>query len=122
MSVHVIWFRRDLRLNDHSALAGALKEMDKDDQLIFVFHIHPALTDEFTVRHDYFYETLHSFVENAEEKKLPIHFLTGEMEKGFDQLLTSVEKIEAIYFHEDETAFGQKKEIRHLRNGQNKRV
>ncbi|GAF11826.1 deoxyribodipyrimidine photolyase [Bacillus sp. JCM 19046] len=110
MSVHVIWFRRDLRLNDHSALAEALKEMDKDDQLLFVFHIHPALTDEFTVRHDYFYETLHSFLENAEEKKLPIHFLTGEMEKGFDQLLTSVEQIEAIYFHEDETAFGQKRD------------
>lgn len=110
MSVHVVWFRRDLRFSDHSALSKAIEEMERDDQLLFVFHIHPKLTEEFTVRHDYFYETLQAFVDHGEEKGIPVQFITGEINEGFDQILSMVVNIEAVYFHEDETAFGYRRD------------
>ncbi|MFB4213031.1 deoxyribodipyrimidine photo-lyase [Shouchella sp. JSM 1781072] len=108
MAVHIVWFRRDLRLSDHQALAKAIENADQaGDTILGVFHIHPALTDSFTVRHDYFYETLKAFVDHTNRIKFQVVFLYGELEESFDQLLSSIDNVKGIYFNKDETGFGK---------------
>ncbi|WP_226581556.1 cryptochrome/photolyase family protein [Halobacillus litoralis] len=109
MTVRAVWFRRDLRLNDQTALAKAIEHTKDGDHIVLVFHIHPVLNETFTPRHDYFFQTLKSFVDQAEGTGAPVHFLEGEIEEAFTDL---VEKTDAdmIYFNRDETGFGKKRD------------
>ncbi|KHE67358.1 deoxyribodipyrimidine photo-lyase [Halobacillus sp. BBL2006] len=109
MATRVVWFRRDLRLNDHTALAKALEHTEKDDQILLMFHIHPALNKEFTVRHDYFFQTLKSLVDQAHGLGAPIHFLDGDLKEALQTLKSKVEA-ESVYFNIDETGFGWKRD------------
>ncbi|RWZ58903.1 deoxyribodipyrimidine photo-lyase [Halobacillus fulvus] len=109
MTKHVVWFRRDLRLNDHTALAKAIEETKKDDELLLLFHIHPDLNKDFTVRHDYFFQTLRSFVEDAEELGAYVHFIEGDTEESFKGLIEEY-GMERLYFNLDETGFGYERD------------
>ncbi|RQW18481.1 deoxyribodipyrimidine photo-lyase [Bacillus sp. C1-1] len=110
MAVHIVWFRRDLRLQDHQALATALAACSKNDSIMGIFHIHPKLTESFTVRHDYFYETLKAFNDHANELSFPILFLYGELEASFDELKAKTDPIHTIYYNRDEVGFGKKRD------------
>ncbi|WLR48854.1 deoxyribodipyrimidine photo-lyase [Halobacillus litoralis] len=106
MTRRAVWFRRDLRLNDHTALAKALEHTKGDDQIVLFFHIHPSLNQSFTPRHDYFFQTLKSVVDRADERKAPFHFIYGETEKAFRHLIKDL-KVEMVYFNKDEVGFGK---------------
>lgn len=111
MATHIVWFRRDLRLQDHQALFQALHTCKgKGDHLLAVFHIHPKLTDSFTLRHDYFYESLHHHVNQCLEYKMPIHFIYGEIEEAFETLTDTIPAIKTVYFNKDETPFALKRD------------
>ncbi|WP_173918501.1 deoxyribodipyrimidine photo-lyase [Halobacillus sp. Marseille-Q1614] len=107
MGTKVVWFRRDLRLNDHTALVHALENLQEQDELLLLFHIHPKLIEEFTIRHDYFFQTLKALTKECEKLKAPVHFLYGEIEEAFAELLQNLPNIEAVYFNFDETGFGK---------------
>ncbi|MFC0525102.1 cryptochrome/photolyase family protein [Pontibacillus salicampi] len=109
--VVVVWFRQDLRLQDHKALHYAIKDAKQNNRsIIGVFHIHPALNETFTIRHDYFFSTLASFTEDAKEINLPIHFLHGDTEQAFRNLLSTIPSIQAVYFNLDEVGFGRQRD------------
>ncbi|MFD1020004.1 cryptochrome/photolyase family protein [Thalassobacillus hwangdonensis] len=110
MGTIAVWFRKDLRLNDQTALSQALQTLDKNDQILAVFHIHPALTENFSIRHDYFFQTLRTFVEACNKAGMPVHFINGSLEEGFTHLTSEVEDLEAIYFNEDEVGYGKKRD------------
>ncbi|GGF21330.1 deoxyribodipyrimidine photo-lyase [Halobacillus andaensis] len=110
MGTKVVWFRRDLRLNDHTALSRAVQDAGEDDQLLFIFHIHPKLIEEFTVRHDYFFQTVHSLDEASDQLGAPLHFLYGDVDTAFKQLFNQMEDIDSIYFNYDEVGFGKERD------------
>ncbi|MYL69621.1 deoxyribodipyrimidine photo-lyase [Halobacillus litoralis] len=109
MTRRAVWFRRDLRLNDHTALAKALEDTKNEDQIVLFFHIHPSLNESFTPRHDYFFQTLKSVVDRAEELKAPVHFIHGETEKAFQHLIEEL-NVEMVYFNRDEVGFGKERD------------
>ncbi|GEN53475.1 cryptochrome/photolyase family protein [Halobacillus faecis] len=106
MSRRAVWFRRDLRLNDQTALAKALEHTKENDDILLFFHIHPSLNESFTPRHDYFFQTLKGLVDRAEELKAPIHFIYGDTEEAFEHLLKE-SKVDMVYFNRDEVGFGK---------------
>lgn len=109
MTRRALWFRRDLRLNDHTALAKALEHTKDDDQIVLFFHIHPSLNESFTPRHDYFFQTLRSLVDRAEETGAPVHFIFGNTEEAFQHLIEEL-NVEMIYFNRDEVGFGKERD------------
>ncbi|MGR9048420.1 cryptochrome/photolyase family protein [Halobacillus faecis] len=109
MTRRAVWFRRDLRLNDHTALAKALEHTKDDDQIVLFFHIHPSLNESFTPRHDYFFQTLKNVVDRADEQKAPFHFIYGETEKAFQHLIKDL-NVEMVYFNRDEVGFGRERD------------
>ena len=110
MGTTVVWFRRDLRLHDHTALSKAVASLGKEDALLALFYIQPTLNETFTARHDYYYETLMKHVEKCEEQGLPIHFVTGSMEQAFSHLQDQVPDLDQFFFNVDETGGGAKRD------------
>lgn len=114
--VVAVWFRQDLRLSDHKALYYAVKEAEEQDaQVMGIFHVHPSLNESFTKRHDYFFQTLENFRQQAEEYGMPIHFLAGKEEDAFQHLLDQTPNLHAVYFNKDEVGFGKKRD-EHISN------
>ncbi|WP_059102964.1 cryptochrome/photolyase family protein [Shouchella shacheensis] len=110
MSIHIVWFRRDLRWNDHTALAAALDACEGDDRVMLVFHINPKMTKSFSQRHDYFYESLKAFVDAGKDKGVSVHFLHGEPEEAFRELLEQVKDIRKVHFNKDESGAGRQRD------------
>ncbi|WP_079477878.1 cryptochrome/photolyase family protein [Halobacillus salinus] len=106
MTTRAVWFRRDLRLNDHTALAKAIKDSGQDDDILLLFHIHPDLNKSFHATHDYFFQTLQKLVEGT---KAPFHFIEGNMKEAFDDLFKNVD-VDYVYFNIDESGFGKKRD------------
>ncbi|GAK05033.1 hypothetical protein JCM19037_3497 [Geomicrobium sp. JCM 19037] len=48
MSVNVVWFRRDLRWTDHTALAHVLDDTEPADSILALFIIDPNMTSSFS--------------------------------------------------------------------------
>ncbi|WP_036833637.1 cryptochrome/photolyase family protein [Pontibacillus litoralis] len=109
--VVAVWLRRDLRLQDHTALYYAMKDAEQyNRKLILIFHLHPALNETFTIRHDYFFQTVQHFRNEAEQYGVPLHFIQGEAEEAFCELMDIVPHLRAIYFNKDEVGFGRKRD------------
>ncbi|GAA0373575.1 cryptochrome/photolyase family protein [Bacillus horti] len=117
MGTIAVWFRKDLRFHDQTALAKAILALHEEDQIIGLFHLHPALNQTFSPRHDYFYATLKSFVDDGKELNFPIHFMHGNIFSALDDLLIKTSDLEALYFNYDEVGFGRERDdavIQHL--------
>ncbi|MFB4159006.1 deoxyribodipyrimidine photo-lyase [Geomicrobium sp. JSM 1781026] len=106
MSINVVWFRRDLRWTDHTALARVLDDTEPADSILALFIIDPNMTSSFSTRHDYFYETLQSFVEAGDELGINVHFLYGSVDEVFPLLVDDF-NVQAVYFNRDESGAGQ---------------
>ncbi|WP_306983329.1 cryptochrome/photolyase family protein [Alkalicoccobacillus murimartini] len=110
MGTTVVWFRRDLRIHDHTALSKALQSLTKGDRIVGLFFIQPNLNESFTARHDYYYETLMKHVDHCEENGFPIHFVTGSLEDAFSQLKNQLTDLDQLYFNADETGGGAERD------------
>ncbi|MCP3027494.1 deoxyribodipyrimidine photo-lyase [Halobacillus sp. A5] len=110
MGTKIVWFRRDLRLNDHTALSQAVQDAGEGDRILFIFHIHPELVEEFTIRHDYFFQTVQHLEQKCENIGAPVHFLYGEVDTAFKQLINQILTIDAVYFNYDEVGFGRERD------------
>ncbi|MCA0985403.1 DNA photolyase family protein [Halobacillus yeomjeoni] len=111
MITRAIWFRRDLRLNDNTALAKALENTSGDDKVFLFFHIDPNLNQTFDAQHDYFFQTLKALVDDSGHKGAEFHFIEGEPEQAFDELLDTVD-IDEVYFNSDEAGYGRDRDQR----------
>lgn len=109
MTTRAVWFRKDLRLNDHTALAKAVEHTKEEDSLVLVFHIHPDLNKSFTMRHDYYFQTLQDLVSRAEDMEAPVHFIEGDIEEAFQSFVEEL-SVDMVYFNRDETGFGKKRD------------
>lgn len=110
MTTHVMWFRKDLRLDDNTALRTALFSLDKHDELLCVFQLNPTQFKTNTLTHDYFFSTLYHFAEEAKNAHLPIHFLVGEPQTSFLDLKKQFPSWDTIYFNSDDRGYGQQRD------------
>ncbi|MGQ9411588.1 deoxyribodipyrimidine photo-lyase [Streptococcus pluranimalium] len=75
--VSVIWFRRDLRLEDDIALAKAIRY---SEQLLAVFHLNPdQLTNQTTPNQSAFLQDFLVFKESLAENGITLHLMTGDL-------------------------------------------
>lgn len=107
--VSVMWFRRDLRLEDNIALAKAFEE---SEQLILVFHINPEQFLENSLNHDAFFASVWHFKEVLKKSGLHLQILYGDITKSFSDLKKSFPNWSEIYFNKDERGYGKQRDDR----------
>ncbi len=104
MSV-VMWFRRDLRLEDNTALNHALRH----DDVYLVFHVNQDQFLEGTNNHNAFFLTLKSFKEEVDQMG-HLHILYGDITTCFTRLTDQLDDLTDVYANEDDTGYGAKRD------------
>ena len=100
----VMWFRRDLRIQDNKALYHAFQDLTDEDELILLFQVNPAQFLEDSHNHHAFFASLAYFKEKIDEKaQLQVQY--GEPIELFKQLKKALPDWNKIYFNEDTTEF-----------------
>lgn len=110
MKTVVVWIRKELRLDDNSALLSALSGLQLDEQLLCVFQLNPKQFKIGTKNHDYFFTALAEFSKTAALKGVPLHFLYGEPVESFKQLKDLCPDWHKLYLNEDSRGYGQKRD------------
>ena len=111
MSLHIMWFRKDLRLEDNTALYHALDHLTPQDTLLCVFHLDENQFKIGEKSHDYFFSALEAFTTRASQVNLSLHFLTGDLFDAFATLKQDFPTWEHIYFNFDNRGYGQKRDL-----------
>lgn len=111
MATHIMWFRKDLRLEDNTAFNEALASLTPEDKLLCTFHINDQQLRIGTKSHDYFFSSLDYFISDASNQQLTIHLLTGDIIEAFDSLLTTYSDTTQLFFNLDNRGFGRKRDL-----------
>ena len=101
----VVWFRRDLRIQDNKALYHAFQDLSEEDELILLFQVNPEQFLEGHSNHEAFFASVEHFKKTIDDKAhLQIQF--GEPLDLFKTLKERLPDWQVIYFNEDTTGFG----------------
>ncbi len=98
--INVVWFKRDLRLQDHEPLQKAI-EMEQPSLLIFL--LEPSLKKalDWNIRHWQFaYYSILDLNQKLEKYNTKIHILSGEALEIFEYL-TETYTIQNIFSHQE---------------------
>lgn len=109
----VMWFRRDLRLQDNKALAHALQN-SAADELILLFQMNPKQFIQESANHNAFFASLASFKERIDQEA-HLQIMVGEPLDLFSRLKRKLPDWQAIYFNEDTCGFGAKRDQQAMR-------
>ncbi|CAG4700530.1 MULTISPECIES: cryptochrome/photolyase family protein [Enterococcus] len=109
----VMWFRRDLRLQDNKALAHALQN-SAADELILLFQMNPQQFIQESANHNAFFASLASFKERIDQEA-HLQIMVGEPLGLFSRLKRKLPDWQAIYFNEDTCGFGAKRDQQAMR-------
>ncbi|MDU5336784.1 deoxyribodipyrimidine photo-lyase [Enterococcus sp.] len=105
----VMWFRRDLRIQDNKALYHAFNDLGAEDELVLLFQANPAQFLEDSPNHQAFFGSVQHFKGRIDEQAhLQIQY--GEPLDLFAQLKETLPDWNKIYFNEDTTGFGAKRD------------
>lgn len=107
MSKIIMWFRKDLRLDDNTAFNKMLENSKDTDELICIFQLSPIQFLEDSYNHDTFFQSLSIFCAHAKSKNIAIHFLYGDLEENFTELKKAYHEWNTVYFNKDERGFGR---------------
>lgn len=107
----VMWFRRDLRLNDNKALYQACK--DKDD-LILLFQVNPEQFIKGSPSHQAFFSSVAYFKQKL-DKTAHLQIMFGEPISLLEKLKEKIPAWDKVYFNRDETGYGAKRDEAALR-------
>ncbi|WP_458110302.1 cryptochrome/photolyase family protein [Bacillus zhangzhouensis] len=113
MEIVVIWFRRDMRLDDHIALSKAITYAKKHEYKLFaLYHVDPFFTEmELDLNHEHFFQSLAHFVKEARESQVYVHLFHDDVLSAFQQVI-DVYDIKAVFFNEDQVGIGQTRDHR----------
>lgn len=104
----VMWFRRDLRLEDNTALKEAL---ESSDELLLLFHVN---TDQFleegSLNQAGFFKSVRTLQEEIEDKGGRLQILYGKLEESFQKLKDRCPDWTDIYVNRDEKGYGLKRD------------
>lgn len=98
----VMWFRRDLRLNDNQALA---KACTYEGPLILLFHVQPEQFIAESYNHQAFFSSVRQFQKRV-NKEHHLQVLYGDLKEAFLRLKQEVPDWDQIYFNQDDTGVG----------------
>lgn len=110
MNLSVMWFRKDLRLEDNSALNLALSQLTENDRLLCLFQLNPEQFRPGTMNHDYFFSALAHFRQEAADKGLPLHIMFGKPLVSFKHLKDQYPTWNKLYYNRDERGVGLKRD------------
>jgi deoxyribodipyrimidine photo-lyase len=100
MKINVVWFRRDLRLNDNTALNKAL---ESNLPVLPVFIFDTNITDDLPVddpRLSFIYETLSSIDRDLKKHNSSVAIFKGDPMKIWKTLISSFE-ISSVFINKD---------------------
>ncbi|EKF37567.1 cryptochrome/photolyase family protein [Bacillus xiamenensis] len=111
MEIVVIWFRRDMRLDDHTALSKAITYAKKHQYPLFAFyHLDPFFTEmELDLNNEHFFQNLAHFVKEARESQVYVHLFHDDVLSAFQQVM-DVYDIKAVFFNEDQVGNGHRRD------------
>ncbi|GGC75708.1 cryptochrome/photolyase family protein [Enterococcus wangshanyuanii] len=110
MSKMIMWFRKDLRLDDNTAFSEMLEQAAVDDELICIFQLNPTQFIQNSYNHDTFFYSVKIFYEQLKARGIPLHFSYGDPEENFSELKNSFQEWDSIYFNKDERGYGRKRD------------
>lgn len=100
----VMWFRRDLRIEDNRALKHALEE---SESLVLLFHANP---EQFigggSKNEAAFFKSVDAFRKELAEEGATLQILYGDLETSFRKLKEELPDWTDIYINRDETGYG----------------
>lgn len=105
----IVWLRRDLRLEDNTALRNALAE-EKNVQLLFIFD--PAILDRLEkddARVSFIFEQLRAIDEKVQEKGSSVLIRFGAPEDVFSELQQEI-GLNSIYINHDYEPYAIKRD------------
>ena len=106
----IVWFRRDFRLNDQTALEKAIAYCeDNDATWVGLFQLDPHFTNTIDFHHDYFFQTVAEFQARCKNEKLPFQISYGTPKDVFDKVTARL-NVTAIFFNEDEAGYGARRD------------
>lgn len=102
--VSVMWFRRDLRLEDNAALKQA---MDESEELLLLFHVNPEqFLREDSSNQAAFFKSVDTFRKEIEDNGGVLQILYGDLIECFKRLKERVEDWTDVYVNRDEKGYG----------------
>ncbi len=108
MMVSVVWFRRDLRMTDHKALAKAIAARQP---ILCFFHLNEKqLSGSPTPNQSAFLASLMHFQEELKKKNIELHLVYGELLPSLEKLYCDLPDWTDVYFNYDESGFGRKRD------------
>ncbi|MBT2732703.1 deoxyribodipyrimidine photo-lyase [Carnobacterium sp. ISL-102] len=107
--VAVMWFRRDLRVEDNTALKHALEECDS---LILLFHVNSEqLLNETSKNEAAFFKSVETFRKTLDDRGVTLHLAFGDLTDCFTKLKKKFPEWTDIYVNRDENGYGLKRDI-----------
>ncbi|MFP8965344.1 deoxyribodipyrimidine photo-lyase [Pokkaliibacter sp. CJK22405] len=102
--MHLVWFRQDLRIHDHSALWHACREARKNDQpVVAVVAITPkqwAQHDDAPVKQSLYYRSLECLSSALNSLNIPLKIINSDFYTGLpDQFKSLCEDLKVSDFH-----------------------
>ncbi|WP_348922184.1 cryptochrome/photolyase family protein [Enterococcus rotai] len=122
MSKTIMWFRKDLRLDDNTAFTKMLEDSKSTDELICVFQLNPLQFIEDSYNHAAFFYSLNSFYEQGKANGVPIHFLYGNLKENFTDLKKGFPDWNKVYFNSDERGFGKERDQKMIEFFENNQI
>lgn len=102
--VAVVWFRRDLRIEDNIALKHALEE---SDEVFLLFHVNPAQRiGADSLNEAAFFNQVHTFRQEISKQHGTLHILYGDLNSSFIKLKEALPSWSTIYINRDESGYG----------------
>lgn len=106
--VSVMWFRRDLRLEDNIALFNALRH---SNEIFCVFHINPEqVTETSTVNQSAFFASVLYFKNKLKKQGITLNIMYGDINDCFASLKQKLPDWHDIFFNFDERGFGRNRD------------
>lgn len=104
----VMWFRRDLRLEDNKALFNAIASKQP---IVCIFHINPEqLVNTPSTNQTAFFKSVLHLKETMANYQITLHILYGDLITCFAQLKQQLPHWSDIYFNYDEAGFGRERD------------
>lgn len=100
----VMWFRRDLRIEDNRALKNALEE---SESLVLVFHVNPEqFIGEGSKNEAAFFKSVETFKKELADQEVTLQILYGDIKESFRKLKQELPEWTDVYINRDETGYG----------------
>ena len=109
MKISIFWYRRDLRLEDNTALFKALNE---NENILPIFIFDDSILDELPeddARVNFIYESLSKINKQLNNHKASLQILKGQIDDVWEKLVTTYD-IQKVYLNKDYEPYAIKRD------------